>query len=70
MAGGWSRGLRLLGLALLFLALAKIPLSSGLAFQAYLFWPAAALAHTAFLLVGWEAVGSRALGSLHHNLFG
>jgi signal transduction histidine kinase/ActR/RegA family two-component response regulator len=57
-------------LALLYLALAKIPLSSGLAFQAYLFWPAAALGHTAFLLVGWEAAWSLALGSLLLNSLG
>jgi len=59
-----------LGLALLYVALAKVPLSSSLAFQAYLFWPAAALAHTAFLLVGWEAAWSLALGSLLLNGLG
>jgi len=70
MAGAWPRGVRILGLALVYVALAKVPLSSSLAFQAYLFWPAAALAHTAFLLVGWEAAWSLALGSLLLNSLG
>lgn len=52
------------------MALAKIPLSSELAFQAYLFWPAAALAHTAYFLAGREAVWGIALGSLLLNGFG
>ena len=47
MVGAWPRGMRILGLALVYVALAKIPLSSNLAFQAYLFWPAAALASSA-----------------------
>ena len=70
MVGAWPRGMRILGLALVYVALAKIPLSSNLAFQAYLFWPAAALAHTAYLLVGWEALWSLALGSLLLNGLG
>lgn len=66
-AGGWPRVFRILGLALLYAALARLPLFPGLAFQAYLFWPAAALAYTAFLLAGWEAAWGLALGSLLLN---
>ena len=38
------RVLLALGLALVYLGAAKVPFPSGLPFQAYLFWPAAAVA--------------------------
>lgn len=38
---GWRRIRAVLVLALLYLGAGRIPLPSGLAFQAYLFWPAA-----------------------------
>ena len=66
-AGGRRGGLWVIALALLYLVAAKLPFSSGLAFQAYLFWPAAALAYTAFLLLGWKAGLGIALGSLLLN---
>ncbi|GLH73251.1 hypothetical protein GETHLI_17530 [Geothrix limicola] len=68
--GGSVRVLQVLALALVFLATAKIPLASGLTFQAYLFWPAAALSHTAFFVLGRRAWWGLALGSLLLNLTG
>lgn len=69
-AEGWPKGVWIVLLALLYFGAARIPLSSGLAFQAYLFWPAAALAYTAFLLLGSQALWGLALGSLLHNGLG
>lgn len=59
-----------LALAVLYFGLGRIPLPSGLAFQAYLFWPAAALAHTALFILGVEAWWGLLLGSLLLNLSG
>lgn len=70
LAAGWPRGLGVALLALLYFGAARIPLSSGLAFQAYLFWPAAAVAYTAFLFLGKDALWGLALGSLLHNALG
>ncbi len=73
-AAGWGNGWRrtaALGLlALVYLGAARIPLPSGLAFQAYLFWPAAAVAHIALFILGPEAVLGIAVGSLALNLTG
>jgi len=69
-AEGWPKGAWIVLLALLYFGAARIPLSSGLAFQAYLFWPAAALAYTALLLLGPQAIWGLALGSLLHNGLG
>lgn len=69
-AGGWPRSLWIALLALVYFGAAKIPLSSGLAFQAYLFWPAAAVGYTAFLFLGRDALWGLALGSLLHNGLG
>lgn len=66
----WQRLLALLALALLYLAAGRAPLPSGLAFQAYLFWPAAALTHTALFVLGAEAAVGILLGSLLLNLGG
>jgi signal transduction histidine kinase/ActR/RegA family two-component response regulator len=68
--GPGKRILCILGLALIYLGAAKTPFPSGLPFQAYLFWPAAAVAHTAFFILGAEAVWGLALGSLALNLGG
>lgn len=70
LAVGWPRGLWIALLALVYFGAARIPLSSGLAFQAYLFWPAAAVSYTAFLLLGTDALWGLALGSLLHNALG
>lgn len=70
---GRSPGRRLLGILLLtlvYLGAAKIRFPTGLAFQAYLFWPAAAVAHTAFFILGRDAAWGLALGSLALNLSG
>lgn len=66
----WARMLRILALTLVYLAAAKVPFPSGLPFQAYLFWPAAAVAHTAFFILGADAAWGLALGSLALNLGG
>lgn len=70
IAAGWRRALWVLTLAILYVGAARVPLSTTLAFQAYLFWPAAALAHTAFYLLGREAFWGLALGSLLLNTLG
>ncbi len=69
-AAGRKRVLAILVLALLYLGAGRIPLPSGLAFQAYLFWPAAALAHTALFILGAEAWWGLLLGSLLLNATG
>lgn len=65
-----QRVLIMLGLALVYLGAAKMPFPSGLPFQAYLFWPTAAVAHTAFFILGRDAWVGLALGSLALNLGG
>lgn len=65
--GGWIGGLHILALALLYLAAAKIPTASSLTFQAYLFWPAAAVAYTAYFILGQRALWGIAIGSLLLN---
>lgn len=64
------RVLLALGLALVYLGAAKVPFPSGLPFQAYLFWPAAAVAHTAYFILGRDAWLGLALGTLTLNLTG
>lgn len=68
--GGWRGALHVLALALIYLMAAKVPLSSSLTFQAYLFWPAAAVAHTAFFILGRKALVGIVLGSLLLNGLG
>ncbi|HJV49037.1 MAG TPA: ATP-binding protein [Geothrix sp.] len=68
--GGWVRVLQVLALALVYLGAARIPLASDLSFQAYLFWPAAAVSHTAFFILGRRAWWGLALGSLLLNATG
>lgn len=57
-------------LALLYLGAAKCPIPAQLTFEAYLFWPAAALVHTALFILGPRAWVGIALGSLMLNLSG
>ncbi|HEX9010265.1 MAG TPA: ATP-binding protein [Holophagaceae bacterium] len=65
-----KRALAILVLALAYVGAGRIPLPSGLAFQAYLFWPAAALTHTALFILGVEAWWGLLLGSLLLNATG
>jgi len=65
---GWHGALLTLCIALLYLGSAKVPLATGLAFQAYLFWPAAAVAYTAYFVWGRVAFLGLALGGLVLNL--
>jgi signal transduction histidine kinase len=65
--GGWLSWLQILTLALVYLGAAKIPMASSLTFQAYLFWPAAAVAYTAFFILGQRALWGIAVGSLLLN---
>lgn len=69
---GWLSGKRhllaILGLAFLYLIAAKFPIPSDLTFEAYLFWPAAALVHTALFILGPRAWMGIFLGSLLLNL--
>ncbi|HLP30553.1 MAG TPA: MASE1 domain-containing protein, partial [Geothrix sp.] len=67
---GWRNHVWVLGLAVVFLGAATLPLASGLAFQAYLFWPAAAVSHTALFILGGRAWWGIALGSLILNSLG
>lgn len=55
-------------LALVFLAAAKVPLPSDRTFETFFFWPAAAVSHTAFYILGRRAALGIALGSLILNL--
>lgn len=64
---GFRKYLLILGLSIVYLGAATLPLSSGLAFQAYLFWPAAAVSHTALFILGGRAWWGIALGSLILN---
>lgn len=70
--GGWfgdrKNMLAVLALAFLYLGAAKFPVPSDLTFEAYLFWPAAALVHTALFILGPRAWVGLALGSLMLNL--
>ncbi|WP_306590752.1 ATP-binding protein [Geothrix sp. 21YS21S-4] len=71
--GARSVGFRFLSILLVGLAYvgaAKAPIPSGLPFQAYLFWPAAAVAHSAFFIVGKDAAAGLALGALLLNQIG
>ena len=54
-------------LAALFWGAARIPHATGLVFQAYFFWPAAAVSHTAYFTLGRRAGWGIALGSLFLN---
>ncbi|HEX9011759.1 MAG TPA: ATP-binding protein, partial [Holophagaceae bacterium] len=65
-----DRILGILAVALVYYAAALFPRSPSLAYEAYLFWPAAAVGYTALFILGPEAALGLVLGSLVLNLTG